>query len=196
MLRLLLAYNKSNKMKNVMHKTVIFNTIKMVGAAILAILAAEALGLEFAVSAGIVAILTIQPTKKETIRTAVGRLCAFVAALLIALLSFECIGYTTEAFFVYLAIFVCICQCFRWYSAIAMNSVLISHFLTFGHMEIGSVMNEVLIFTIGVGIGIAANLHLRKRAWYIEKMKEQTDAQMRDILHRMSVQIISSDAGS
>lgn len=195
MLRLLCAYNKSNEMKNVMNKTVIFNTIKIAGAAVLAILVAEALDLKFAVSAGIVAILTIQPTKKETIRTAVGRLCAFAAALLIALLSFACIGYTTEAFFVYLVVFVCICQCFHWYSAIAMNSVLISHFLTFTNMEIGAVMNEVLIFTVGVGIGIAANLHLRKRTWYIEKMKDQTDTQIRDILHRMSVQIINGDTG-
>lgn len=174
----------------------IVNTIKIVGAAVAAILVAEALDLEFAVSAGIVAILTIQPTKKETIRTAVGRLCAFVVALLIALLSFECIGYTTEAFFVYLAIFVFICQYFRWYSAMAMNSVLISHFLTFTHMEVAAVMNEVLIFAVGVGIGIAANLHLRKQIWYIEKMKEQTDAQIRDILHRMAVQIMNRDGES
>lgn len=65
------------KLRDVIQKTVIFNTIKIAGAAILAILTATALDLEFAVSAGIVAVLTIQPTKKETIRTAVGRLFAF-----------------------------------------------------------------------------------------------------------------------
>lgn len=175
------------------NKNIIFNTIKIGGAAVVAILIAMALQLEFAVSAGIVAILTIQPTKKETIRTAVGRLCAFVIALLIALLCFEYIGYRIEAFFVYLIVFIFICQCFKWYSAMAMNSVLISHFLTFTHMEICAIMNEVLIFFIGVGIGIVVNLHLHKKTNYIEQLKEQADEQIRNILQRMSVRIMDRD---
>lgn len=77
-----------------------------------------------------------------------------------------------------------------------MNSVLISHFLTFTHMEAEAVMNEVLIFAVGVGIGIAVNLHLHKRTWYIEKMKEQTDAQIRSILHHMAVQIMDRNRES
>ena len=67
-------------------------------AAVAAILIAYELELEFAMSAGIVAILTIQPTKKETIRVAMGRLCAFLAALIIAYGSFCIFGYTVVAF--------------------------------------------------------------------------------------------------
>lgn len=180
-------------MENFANKNIIFNTMKMAGAAIIAILIAMALKLEFAVSAGIVAILTIQPTKKETIITAVGRLCAFVIALIIALICFECIGYHVEAFFVYLVVFIFICQYFKWYSAIALDSVLISHFLTFSHMEIGAIINEVLIFLVGVGVGIIANLHLRKKTNYIEKLKEQADEQIRNILQRMSARIVDRD---
>ncbi len=180
-------------MKYVIHKNVIFNTIKIGGAAVAAILIARALQLEFVVSAGIVAILTIQPTKKETIKTAVGRLCAFVIALFIALLCFEGIGYRLEAYLVYLIVFILICQCFKWHSAMTMNSVLISHFLTFTHMEMHAILNEVLIFIIGVGIGIIANLHLRKRTNDIEQLKEQTDGQIQNILQRMSVRIVDRD---
>ena len=43
-------------------KEIGINTIKIAGAAMAAILLAVAMKLEFAVSAGIVAILTIQPT--------------------------------------------------------------------------------------------------------------------------------------
>lgn len=172
---------------------IILNTIKIVGAAVVAIIIATALDLQFAISTGIVAILTIQPTKKETIKTAFGRLLAFAAALLIAVFCFESIGYTVEAFFAYLAIFVFICQCFGWYNAIAMNSVLISHFLTFTHMSRDAIVNELLIFMIGVGVGVIVNLHLHKRTNYIEEMKEQTDEQIRNILHRMAVRIVDRD---
>ena len=65
-------------------KSIIINTLKISVAAILAILCAQALRLDFAVSAGIVAILSVQPTQKETLRTALARLFAFAVALVIS----------------------------------------------------------------------------------------------------------------
>lgn len=46
------------------------NSIKIITATILAVLTAQLLKLDFAISAGIVAILSVQPTKKETLNTA------------------------------------------------------------------------------------------------------------------------------
>ncbi len=174
-------------------KNIIINSIKIIIAAILAILLAQLLELEFAIATGIVAILTIQPTKKETVATALGRLYAFIVALVIAYVSFSFIGYNVTAFFVYLVFFIVMCQIFKWYSAMAMNSVLISHFVTFGRMDMTAVCNEVLIFVIGVGIGILANLHLRKKVDYIEELKSKTDAQIVKILKRMSERILNKD---
>lgn len=171
----------------------IWNTIKIAGAAIAAIAIAMLAGAEFAVSAGIVAILTIQPTKKETLRTALGRLAAFGSALVIAAACFGLLGYTMAAFGVYLVIFVLVCQIFRWYSAMAMNSVLISHFLTLGSMRPGAVGNEVCLFGIGVGVGILANLHLHKNVDYIEELKAEADSQIKRILSRMSERILDHD---
>ncbi len=174
-------------------KNILTNTIKIVLAAIIAILIAQALRLEFAISAGIVAILTIQPTKRETISTAMGRLCAFMAAMGIAFVSFRVLGFTVPAFFVYLAVFIMLCQIFKWYSAMAMNSVLISHFITLGVMNVETIANEVLIFAIGVGMGILANMHLHKRADDMERMTEETDAQIVKILSRMSERVLNKD---
>ena len=174
-------------------KNILTNSIKIVLAAIVAILIAQALKLEFAVSAGIVAILTIQPTKRETIRTALGRLYAFVAAMVIAFVSFQMFGFTVPAFFVYLAVFILLCQIFKWYSAMAMNSVLISHFITLGAMNMETIANEVLIFVIGVGMGILANLHLRKRTKDMERLTKETDEQIVKILSRMSVRVLNKD---
>ncbi|MBR2036117.1 MAG: aromatic acid exporter family protein, partial [Lachnospiraceae bacterium] len=49
-----------------MQKNILISSFKIVLAAIGAIMVARLLHLEFAISAGIVAILTIQPTKRET----------------------------------------------------------------------------------------------------------------------------------
>lgn len=179
-------------MKNIT-KQQVFNIAKTATAAILSILLATLLDLDFAISAGIVAILTIQPTKKETIKTALGRLYAFVIAMVIAYVSFHLIGFTVEAYFLYLVVFICVCQICKWNSAIAMDSVLISHFITFGNMEFGTICNEAAIFALGVGTGIVANLHLHKRVNYIEELKAGTDEQIIRILSRMSERILNQD---
>lgn len=172
---------------------IIFNTIKISLAAIISTVIAIMLNLEFAVAVGIVTILTIQPTKKETIKTAVGRFIAFGVALVIANVCFSIMGYNVVAFLVYLVIFILICQIFKWYSAMAMNSVLVSHFLTLGDMSRDSVINEILVFLVGVTVGIIANLHLRKNVNYIEELKDKADNQIKKILRRMSERIVNHD---
>ncbi|MBQ7752274.1 MAG: hypothetical protein IJR80_01280 [Treponema sp.] len=73
-------------------KSIFINTVKISAAAIFAVLCAQAMGLDFSVSAGIVAILSVQPTKKETLRTALARLLAFAAALVISITLFNLLG--------------------------------------------------------------------------------------------------------
>ncbi|MCR4579219.1 MAG: hypothetical protein K5681_02610 [Treponema sp.] len=171
-------------------KLIILNTIKITAAAILAILTAQLLKLDFAVSAGIVAILSVQPTKKETLRTAIARFLAFAVALIISISLFNLLGFTTQVFFLYLALFILICQLRGWISAMAMDSVLISHFLTFQQSGLQQILNEVLLFVIGVGFGILVNIFLRKKTDYIEELKAQTDDKIKNVLHRMSLRIL------
>ena len=173
------------------YKHILINTSKIVLAAVVSILVAHFFGLKHEVSAGIVAILTIQPTKRETIETAVGRFLAFIIALVIAFISFKIFDFTLTAFFVYLIIFIMVCQSFGWTSAMTMNSVLISHFLAEQDMNLSAIVNEVLIFVIGVGTGIVANMHLKKNVNYIEELKDATDDQIKKILEQMANGIVN-----
>lgn len=177
-------------MKNLISRQKILNSAKMAVAAIGAVLAALALKLDFSVSAGIVAILSIQPTKKETIRTGLSRFYAFVSALFISFFCYKIFGFSNMAFFVYTGLFIVICQIFGWYSAIAMDSVLISHFILFGKMGFYELRNEILLFAIGVGFGVLMNLFLKKNVPYIERLKKEADRQIKYVLHKMSCRIL------
>ena len=174
-------------------KSILTNTVKITVAAVLAILCAQALKLDFAVSAGIVAILSVQPTKKETLRTALARLLAFAVALIISITLFNLLGFTVRVFFLYLLIFILVCQWRKWISAMAMDSVLISHFLSFGKTGLPEINNEVLLFLLGVGFGILVNLLLHKKTDYIEELKNKTDEQIKLALHRMALRIQNPD---
>ena len=171
----------------------IVNSVKMIFAAIFSIFVAQLFNLDFAISAGIVAILTIQPSKRETFSTAIARFYGFVIAIVISFICFKIFGITTLGFFVYLAIYVFICQKFRWYSAIAMNSVLISHFLSIGVMNVQTIINESLIFLIGVLFGILVNLHLHKNVKEMNRLKNLLTEQVQKIINRMSQRIIDQN---
>ncbi len=172
---------------------ILLNSIKIAVAAIIAIILADFFKLDHVVSAGVCAILTIQPTKKETIKTALARLLAFILSLVISFACFSLMGYTIWAFFIYLAVYIIICENMGWYGAITMNAVLIGHLYIAGNMQLATVLNEVYIFIIGVGVGIIANLHLRKNVDYMEELKIETDAQIQKILVRMSERILNHD---
>lgn len=178
---------KSKTEKNLIH------ALKIAAAAIIAASLAELLGLQYSVSAGIVAILSVAFTKKETLQTAGNRFLAFVCALLISAACFKILGFHYPAFFVYLVLFIILCQFMGWNSAMAMDSVLISHFLVFQEMSMKTLANEAGLFVIGVGTGIAANLFLRKNTDYMECMRNDTDDLIRLALHRMSLRIMDPE---
>lgn len=178
------------------NKELLLNTVKISAAAILASGIAIALELDYALSAGAVAILTILPTKRETIKTAVGRFLAFLCALGIAFCCYRALGFTFRGYAVFLLLYIWVCQILGWYSSMAINSVLMSHFLSAETMRISAVVNEGAIFLIGMSIGVIANMHLRKNADYIEELKEDTDNQIKKILHHMSQRILNNEVSA
>lgn len=172
----------------------VLNAVKIATACTIAIAVAYTLGLEYYVTAGIITILSIQNTKRETIQTAINRGVAFACALLIAAACFWIGGYTILAYGVFVMLFTLLCLVTGWREAIAMCSVLISHFLVEESMSAEWLINETLIFLIGVGFGILINLSfLRKKKKEFERLAEQVDAELKRILETMAKQLISGD---
>ncbi|MFI3231205.1 MAG: aromatic acid exporter family protein [bacterium] len=175
------------------NKLIFWKSFKIWLAAISAIVVAESLHLQFSVACGIVAILSVASTKKETLKTAINRFFAFAVALGISFIIYNIFGYTIMAFCIYLFFFIVICIIMKWENAMAMNSVLISHFLTFQDMSLQHVLNEVLLFVIGVTFAIIVNLHLRKKTEYMNLLRNETDEQIKIVLERMSEKILVGD---
>lgn len=168
-------------------------SIKITIAAVFAILLADFFHLQYAATAGIITILSIQNTKKETLRLALKRGTAFLCALFLSAFCFFCFGFSVGAFAVYLLCFSVLCLRFGWPEAIAMDSVLITHFMAFGSMAAEQVCNEIGLFCIGTGFGILANLHLKKRAAEFSGLAEKVDMEIRGILKRMSIRLLQTD---
>lgn len=167
--------------------------IKITIAAILAILVADGINLQFSSTAGIITVLSIQKTKRETLKTAGRRGIAFCIALLISFVCFYVAGFRVLSFAVYLFAFSLVCLYFGWVEAIAMDSVLITHFMAAGSMNWEILINEILLFMIGTGFGVLANLHLRNKKEEFETLAAGVDLEIRGILKRMAGRLVEED---
>ncbi len=98
---------------------------------------------------------------------------------------FETMGYNLGAFGAFLFFFVLLCLLMGWQEAIAMDSVLVSHFL--GQGAFFSLLgNEMLLFAVGTGFGILVNLHLRSRRERFTLASDLVDGQIKEILGDMA----------
>lgn len=167
-------------------KPQLIKSLKIAIAAIAAIALAGELGLQYSATAGIITVLSIQNTKKETLKSAGRRGLAFLCALVLSALCFTLIGYNLWAFAVYLLLFALLCLMAGWGEAIAMDSVLVTHLLAEQSIAPGILCNEMLLFLIGTGFGILVNLHLHRKEKEFRRLADEADSQIKGILHRMS----------
>ena len=181
------------KRKQINWKAQITASLKIAAAAVLSIGLAGELGLKYSATAGIITVLSIRSTKRETLRSALNRGLAFLCALALSGVCFTLLGYTLWAFAAYLLLFAFVCLCLGWGEAIAMDSVLITHFLGEQSMSLQMLCNEALLFVIGTAMGILVNLHLHRKEGEFARLADEVDRQIKGILHRMSLWLPKED---
>lgn len=174
-------------------KAQITKSLKIAAAAFASIALAGELGLNYSSTAGIITILSIRNTKRETLKSAGNRGLAFLCALVLSAVCFRLIGYNLWAFAVYLLLFSLFVLSVGWGEALANSSVLVSHILTEQRMGPGEVANEAMLFLIGTGAGILVNLHLHKNQVEFDKLAGEADVQIKGILRRMSQRLARED---
>lgn len=187
-----LEISKKGGIMKIFNKSILLKSLKIAAACTASVFTAYAAGLDYYLTAGIITILSIQNTKRETLKTAVNRGLAFVCAIIIAAVCFNLIGYNIPAFCVYIFIFVTVCLLSGWPEAMAMDSVLISHFIG-SEMAAGTIINEALLFIIGTCYGIIINMSLRSRSDRFNVLSDEVDIEIKGILERMAERLVSGD---
>lgn len=157
-----------------------------IGSAI-AILIAESLGLLYSPSAGIITLLSIQNTKKETILVAIKRLISFFMAVIISFIMFNSLGYNSLVFGGFVLVFVGLSNLLDLKEGISMNAVLMTHFLIEKRIDWPLLLNEILILTIGMGIGIVINLIMPNYKKQILMKQRMLEVEMKKMLKTMAL---------
>lgn len=167
--------------------------IKYVTGSVAAVLLAVALQLQFAYAAGIITLLTIQDTKKETVKIAVKRIIIFLIMTALSVLIFPLAGFHVWAFGIVLVPYLFCCMALDMKEAIAPIAVLCTHYISAQSCSAGMIGNELLILVIGAGIGVLCNLFMPDGREQLVRYQRSVDDKMVHILQRMALYIELED---
>ena len=152
----------SAEMKRKLKKTVLLAVKIAVGCGI-AIYIAEALELEYAVSAGTVTLLSLLGTKWETVKFSLVRLGTFFLTVMLIFLNMPRMHSEWIAYGVIVFLLVFLTNLMGWRATLSVNAIITAHYMTRQDFAPAFLFNEFMLVFIGVVIAIVLNLfHLNK----------------------------------
>lgn len=166
---------------------------KLIVGTVSACLIAKMLGLQFFTAAGIITLLSIQDTRKETFVIATKRLLIFAIMTLLSMVIFPLAGYNVMGFGMVLVPYLFFCLALKMPEAIAPIAVLCTHYMSVGNCSLQMILNEFFILFIGAGTGVVLNLFIPSNKKKILRFQRETDESIIRILHRMSVYLLEED---
>lgn len=168
-------------------------TTKLILATCLACLLAYFLNLSSAVSAGIIALLSLSDTRRSTLKLARNRLFSMLLALSIGVLAFHLTGFHIWSLGLYLALYVPLAYEMGWEIGITPSTVLVSHLLVQESTSPDLLVNEFLLFAIGTGFALLVNLYMPSREEEIQHYHTLVEEKLKDILQRFKYYLSRGD---
>lgn len=177
----------SMETKRIFEKRLLLAIKIAVGSAV-AVYIAEALHLEYAVSAGTVTLLTLMGTKWDTVKLSFIRLGTFLFTVALSFLFIPRIRSEWVAYTVILLIVVFALSIMGWNAALSINFVIIGHYMASRDFSFAFFCNEFLLVFIGVVIAVVFNLFNLNRNRKKDIMAEMryTEQKLQYILQELS----------
>jgi len=177
-------------MKNI-RKYVGYRTLKTAIGATIAIIIAQYIGLSYAVSAGVITVLSVQSTKRKSIEIAIRRLGSTTLALLVAVGVFLLMGYSAVSFGFFLLIFIPIAAALKLNDGIVPSTVLVTHLLIEESVALSWILNEYGILIVGAGIALLFNIYMPSVEKDIKEAQKNVERLFKKIIGSFSNDILS-----
>jgi len=173
---------------------VLHTAIKMSLVGVITSLVTRALGLEYWLTAGIVAILSISLTKKDSLLSSVKRVIDAIFGLMLSTLMFLAFGYNFAVFSVFIFIFAYASFQLKIHEGIVLSLVLVSHLLSEGTFNFNMIGNELAILFIAVGVAMFFNIiYPQSTEKVLDKHVSSIDQLIRDHLFMLAILLKDPD---
>ncbi len=165
-------------MKYIDHKV-----IKTSLGAFISIYLAELFGIQFGATAGIVTILSIQATKKESLKIALERILASLIGLFITIVTFEIFGYTPFSLGIFIFIFLPVCIKYKLIQGFLGTVVLSTHILTLQKISFNILLNEIYILLLGMIVALILNIYMPNMSRELKEKRKNIDILMKTLIN-------------
>jgi uncharacterized membrane protein YgaE (UPF0421/DUF939 family) len=135
-----------------------YRTIKTALGAAISIFIAQKLGLQYYASAGILTVLCIKVTRKESIRDSLTRFFACITGLALGSLILSLFGYSPTVLALFFMLIIPIMVRLKIQDGFITSAVIVMHIYTNQNISIPFYMNELQIIIIGIGMALLLNL--------------------------------------
>lgn len=164
---------------------------KMTLSATIALIIANILNLEYSTVAAVIAILSIQDTRKKALIVGKNRIFACLIAIFLSIIIYNYLGQNPITFALFLIMFIPLTSRLNISEGMVPAVVLSTHIYVAKEISYYWLQNEILIMIIGIGIASIANLYMPSMHYEFNKDKEYIEKLYRVILSKMSKSLIS-----
>lgn len=164
-------------------------TIKTAIGTTIAISIAQFMDLSNFVSAGVLTILCIQPSRKKSVLSAWHRFLACILASLFSFVFFETIAYNPIVVGLMLACFIPATVFLKISPGIATSSVIILNLYSAGDIPISFLVNQFFLIVVGVGVALLINLYMPSLDKPLRQKQIELEDNFQNILYEISLYI-------
>lgn len=175
---------------DIAHRKTMLKALKIAVGSVLAIIIAELLQLSYATSAGIIMLLSVQNTRKDTIHLAIERFLSFLLSVCLIFLCFHLPVRSWMSFGLYILLMVLCCYYTGWQNTISVNAVMGTHYMMSPDYSMEFVMSELALVLIGTGLALVMNWKMPSNVKTIyedmEKIEDEMQQILRELAHHLS----------
>ncbi|MDO5517854.1 MAG: aromatic acid exporter family protein [Clostridium sp.] len=166
-------------------------SFKMALSATISVLICNYFGIKFGVTSGIIAILSIQDTKRDAVFVSLKRIAAAIIAILLSYILYIILGNSPVIFGIFLLIFIPVTIRFNIVEGMVPAAVLSTHLLTSSDINVTWILNEILLTIVGVGVAMIFNLYSMSLEEDYENNKVKIEEHYRTILSDLAVSLVT-----
>lgn len=161
--------------------------LKIAVGSCMAVAVAKFFELPYATSAGIVTLLTVQNTRRDTIRLAAERLLSFLLSVLLVFVCFRYIGKLEWVNYgVYIFLMVHVCYFFGWENTISVNAVMGTHYLLTPDYSLNFAASELAVIAIGTALALLMNWHMPSNLKILREDIRKAEDDMQQVLQELA----------
>ncbi len=177
-------------------KQLMYQSVKIAFGVAAASILASIIGLNYYTTAGIITLLSILSTRRQTYITGLKRVASAAIAILVASGLFTLWGHETYVLGLFLLIFIPLSTLLNNTEGISVSTVLVTHIYSLRLINLSVFTNEMLLLIIGILVAWLMNLHMPNIKESIKERQLEVEGLMKEALNNLHLLLLNQTTSS